>query len=270
MQYVMARSTYLSENLNESQTSFLRYLDENEILYFKLNELKNQLPKELSNINDLAENLYHKGLLKRVEKGVYVVPTYQDTNVLATFICPNSSIAYWSALHYHGLTERFPNTTFVKTTQRKRATVILGASVQFVTVKDAKNIGTEKKGYGDNSFEITDVEMTLIDCFDQPRYAGDFPNLIKAFANAKLTNRKLINYTKTYNNIALTKRLGFLSELFHQTQLNSFIRYAKKQVNKRYNLMDAGGLEEGEFINDWKLRLNVSKENLIQMAESEY
>ena len=124
--------------------------------------------------------------------------------------------------------------------------------------------------YGDDSFTITDIEMTLVDCFDQPRYAGDFTDVIKAFANAKLTNNKLIEYTKAYDNIALTKRVGYLATLFHKDKLQSFINYAKSQVNKRYSLIDAGGLQQGEFISEWKLRLNISKESLLQMAETEY
>ncbi|MCX2681052.1 hypothetical protein OOZ15_13955 [Galbibacter sp. EGI 63066] len=267
----MAKSTYISESLNENQIGLLKYLEDYEILYFNLKDLASQLPEKLANnVNELVENLYQKELLVRIERGVYAKPNYNNVNVLATFISQNSSIAYWSALYYHGLTERFPNTIFVKTTQRKRETQILGSTIKFVSVKSTKNIGAIQEGYGDDSFSITDMEMTLVDCFDQPRYAGGFADLIKAFATSKLTNNKLIEYTKSYNNIALIKRMGYLATLFHKEKLQSFINYAKTQVNKRYNLIDAGGIEKGEFVSEWKLRLNTSKENLLQMAQNEY
>lgn len=267
----MAKGTYISESLNEDQIALLKYMDDYEVLYFNLKDLASQLPKHLANnINELVENLYQKGMLNRIERGVYAKPNYNNINVLATYISSNSAIAYWTALHHHGLTERFPNTLFIKTTQRKRDTQILGSTVKFVTVKDNKNIGVIQKGYGDDSFNITDIEMTLVDCFDQPRYAGDFADVIKAVANAKLTNNKLIAYTKAYDNIALTKRMGYLATLFHNDKLQSFIKYAKTQVNQKYSLMDAGGLQQGEFISEWKLRLNTSKEDLLQMAQTEY
>lgn len=266
----MAKGTYISENLNKNQIALLKYLDDQEILYFSLPELKTLLPDDDVNLNESVENLYQKGLLSRIEKGVYARANYTNINVLATFISSNSAIAYWSALHYHGLTERFPYTTFVKTIQRKRDTDIFGTKVQFITVNRRKHIGKILEGYGQNTFPITDLEMTMVDCFDQPRYAGDFPDLIQAFAKAKLTNNKLITYTKAYNNIAVTKRLGYLAELFHRNTLKSFIKYAQTQVNQRYSLIDAGGAEEGEFISHWKLRLNISKEQLLEMAESEY
>jgi predicted transcriptional regulator of viral defense system len=245
-------------------------LDDYEILYFKIRGLAQQLPNSLSNTNELVENLYQKGLINRIERGVYAKSNYTNINVLATFISQNSAIGYWSALHYHGLTERFPNTLFVKTTQRKRNTTILGTQVKYVTVKSKKNRGVFQEGYGDNSFAITDVEMTLIDCFDQPRYAGDFADLIKAFANAKLTNNRLIDYTKAYHNITMVKRLGYLATLFQPEKLRTFIEYAQSKVNKRYSLMDAGGFDEGEFNSQWKLRLNVSEDDLLKIAESRY
>src|SRR5690606_34220161 len=137
----MAKSTYISENLNEDQIALLKYLEDNEILYFNLKDLATQLSVNLTdNVNELVENLYQKELLVRVERGIYAKPNYNNVNVLATFISRNSSIAYWSALYHHGLTERFPNTVFVKTTQRKRETQILGSTIKFVSVKATKNI----------------------------------------------------------------------------------------------------------------------------------
>lgn len=266
----MADQVYISKNLNQKQLQFIKLLEDYEISYFDMKEIEHQINQSFKNLNEILENLVDKDLLRRIAKGKYALRNYQNINVLATFISKESSVGYWSALHYHGLTERFPNTVFVKMDQRKRDTEILGAPIQFITVKKEKNMGQEQKGYGGNSFPMTDIEMTLVDCFDQPRYAGDFPDLIKAFAQANLTNKRLIKYTKTYNNIALIKRMGFLAELFHKEKLKSFIHYAKTKVNKRYNLIDAGGLEEGEFVKEWKLRLNVSRTELLQMAETEY
>ncbi|MBU3821450.1 hypothetical protein KO566_05210 [Flavobacteriaceae bacterium XHP0103] len=266
----MADSVYISKNLDANQLQFMKLLEAHELLYFNMQAIEEQLNQKFENLNEILENLVDKELLVRIERGVYALSNYTNINVLATFTAKNSAIAYWSALHYHGLTERFPNTVFVKTTQRKRSTEILGTSIKFVTVKENKNTGTTQEGYGDNRFSITDVEMTLVDCFDQTRYAGDFADLIKAFATANITNNKLIEYTKAYNNIAVTKRLGFLAEVFHANRLNSFINYAKAQVNKKYSLIDAGGLQQGEFVSDWKLRLNVSYNDLLQMAQNDY
>lgn len=264
----MAKSTYISANLTEEQMKFLQFLDDYEMQYFSLAQLQQQYKN--ANINELAENLCQKNFLNRIERGVYAKHTFNNIETLALFISKNSCIAYWSALHYHGLTERFANTIFVKTTNRKRATTILGTDVKYITVNPKKYTGITTQGFGDNKIEMTDIEMTIVDCFDQPRYAGDFENLIKAVANATLSPTKLITYSKAYSNIALTKRLGYLASLFHPIKLKAFIAYAQQQVNKRYNVLDASGLEEGEFNAVWKLRLNVPEQAIINMAQDRY
>lgn len=266
----MADSVYISKNLSRSQLEFIQMMEAYEILYFDMNSIEDQLHHSFENLNEILENLVDKELLVRVERGKYAKSNYHNIPTLATFISRDGVLGYWSALHHHGLTSRFPNKVFVKTTFRKRDTVVLDTPVQFIVVKKGKDIGTIKVGHGDESFSVTDVEMTLVDCFDQPRYAGDFADLIKGFSEASLTNNKLITYTRVYHNIALTKRMGYLAELFHSESLKSFIRFAKEEVNNRYSLMDAGGSEQGEFVNEWKLRLNVSKETLLNMAENPY
>mgnify|MGYP005866406037 CR=1 FL=1 len=266
----MANSVYISKNLNAHQLQFLKLLEANEVLYFDMYSIEDELQRKFDNLNEVLENLIDKGILFRIERGKYAFKAYNNINALSTFISQNSCIGYWSALFHHGLTERFPNTVFVKTTQRKRRTQIFGTTIKFVSVNPYKIVGNIQEGYGNDSFLITDIEMTLIDCFDQPRYAGHIADLVKAFSNAKLSNNKLISYSKAYNNIALTKRLGYLASLFHENKLKSFIRYAKKKVNKRYNLLDAGGLQQGKFISEWKLRLNISEEDLLQMSQNQY
>ena len=266
----MADSVYISKNLDENQLRFMKLLEVHEILYFDMHHIEKQINDKFQNLNEILENLVDKELLVRVERGKYTLSNYNNINTLATFISQNSCIGYWSALHHHGLTERFPNKIFVKTIKRKRDTEVLGTAVKFITVNESKQIGMIKEGYGDDAFSITDLEMTMVDCFDQPRYAGDYSDLIKAFAQAELRNKRLIEYTRVYHNIALTKRLGYLSELFHSKTLKTFIEYANKQVNNRYNLIDSGGNEEGAFVSKWKIRLNVSEKDLLSMAQNEY
>ncbi len=270
-QKVMAKGTFISENLTELQLALFKYLNDHEILYFRLKELEFQLPERLSDkVNELVENLHHKGLQYRVERGVYARANYSNVRVLATFISGGGAIAYWSALHHHGLTERFPTTIFVKTAKRKRDTQIMGTPIRFVTVKSDKHKGTIQTGYDDDSYLVTDLNMTLVDCFDQPRYAGGFEDLVAAFARAELSSDALIAYTELYNNISLIKRMAYLATLFHKERLEGFIAFAKAKLNQKYTLMDPSGADQGEFLNEWKLRLNVTEEQLRLMAQSEY
>lgn len=266
----MAKSTYISANATEEQLRFLKALDDNEVLYFNLHNIQDLIGGSFKNTNELVENLAQKELLVRLERGKYARSTFSEINPLASFVSNGGVIAYWSALHHYGLTDRFPNKVFVKTNMRKRNTTLLGSQLHFVSVSKTKmNLGKTRVGYGDIAYPITDLEMTLVDCFDQPRYAGDFPDLLQAFAQPKLDASKLKDYCKAYRNTAVLKRLGYLAELLQKPALKSFVDYAKKNGSKRFTLFDAGGPDQGEFINDWKLRLNLSKEAILEITHDD-
>lgn len=267
----MANSVYISKNLTTEQLRFMKLMDEYELLYFNMQEVEETMNTSFSNLNEILENLVDKEILRRLEKEKYARIDFADIHPLASFISKDGVIAYWSALHIHGLTERFPNKVFVKIAHRKRNTTLLGTPIQFVSVKESKlEKGVIKQGYGDRSYFITIQEATLFDCFDQPRYAGDFPDVLRAFANATLDNDQLIEYAKLLNNRAVTKRLGYLAELVHLNDLKPFIEFAHSQVNEKYSLIEAGAAEEGAFNNRWKIRLNIAEEDILNIIDSSY
>ncbi len=266
----MPKSTYISENLTGEQLRLVNEMFKMEIDWFRLEELQDQLESQYKNIQELIENLAHKGILRRAERGVYLNANFNDTNVIGTLMVKQGAIAYWSALHLHGLVSRFPNTVFVQTTQRKKSKAVLGVSYKFISVPERKFLGLTDSGYGNYKYNITNVDKTLTDCFDLPRYSGGFEGLVKAFAQAKLNSQNLIEYSMAINNRAAIKRMGFLAELLQKKGTNSFIRWAKKQKNLKYNLIDSGGIEEGDFVRDWRLRLNVSIKDLLNLATEIY
>ena len=266
----MADSVYKSVNVSEKQLLFLKKLDDFEIDYFKMESIQDEIGVRFENINEVLENLTDKNLLKRIEKGKYARENFNDQNVIANILVENSAVAYWSALHLHGMTSRFPNTVFVQTTQRKKGKTVFGVSYKFISVAERKFIGITTSGYGNYSFSITDVDKTLVDCFDLPQHSGGFDGLVQAFAIAKLNSQNLIKYCTAINNIAIIKRMGFLAELFQKKGTKGFITWAQKKINPKYNLIDAGGLETGEFIREWRLRLNVSRDDLLNLTTEIY
>ena len=266
----MARSTYISENLTIEQLSLMKELTDNEIEWFRLEYLPDRLSKDYSNLGELVENLANKGILKRAERGVYVMANFNDPYVIGTLSVRNGAIAYWSALYLHGLTSRFPNIVYIQTTQRKIAKTIFGTTYHFITVPDRKFIGITANGYGNLSYPISEVEKTITDCFDLPQYSGGFDNLVQAFSQAKLNGQKLIHYCRAVDNTAAIKRIGFLAEFLQKNNMKNFINWARDQVNERYNPVDAGGPDTGEFDNTWRLRLNVTREDIRSLANEIY
>ena len=269
-QNIMAQGTYISENLSQIQINFLLMLDENELDIFTLKELKQLAANRFDDVNELVENLVHKKMLSRIERGKYCRSNFRDEKVIGTRLVEGGVVAYWSALNLHGLTEQFPNAVFIQTTKVKPSKEVFGVNYQFVKINSSKRAGLTKEGYGNHSYYITDIEKTLVDCFDLPQYSGGYAELIRAYATAKLTATKMIDYCTTVNNIAATKRMGYLAELFGKKGLKTFIRYAKNRIKESYNLLDSQGPDTGTFNAEWRLKLNISKEELLDIANKQY
>ena len=268
-QKVMARR-YLSVNVSEEQQQFIRLLDDYEIDIFSMDAIEKQIGKKFSNLNAILENLIDKQFFSRIEKGKYCRTNFRDELVIGTFIAKDGAIAYWTALNKRGLTEQFSNTIFIQTPRLKRDKTIFGIPYKFIKISPSKRAGIIKEGYGNRTFWMTDVEKTIIDCFDLPQYSGGYAELIRAFSQAKLRSDKLIQYCNTVHNIAVTKRMGFLAHVLQKDELKSFIDFAKSQVKEKYNLFDPQGPDKGEFVNEWRLRLNISKSEILNIINKQY
>jgi len=266
----MARSTYISENLNQQQIDFMLLLDDYELEIFTLEELKKQFSQQFADINELVENLVHKKVLSRIERGKYCRANFNDEKVIGCFISDSGAIAYWSALSAHGLTEQFPNNVFIQTSKPKSSKTVFGTSYKFVKAAPSKITGILTQGQGNRKYWITDIEKTIVDCFDLSENSGGYAELIRAFNQAKLGSEKMISYCKAISNISATKRMGFLAELLDKKGLKNFIRYAKHQINKKYNVFDPTGTDKGEFVNDWRLRLNISRNEILDICNKQY
>lgn len=266
----MARSTYISENLTKSQLNVLLLLDDNEMDIFSLEDVKELMGNSSEEINEIIENLVHKKILSRIERGKYCRANFRDEKVIGCFLVPDGAISYWSALNLHGLTEQFPNIIFIQTRHLKKEKNVFGVTYQFVKIKETKRAGIETRGFGNYKYQLTDKEKTIVDCFDLPHYSGGYPELIRAYSQTDIDQNKLIEYCKAIGNISVVKRLAFLTEILEKPKMRHFLNYAEGAVNARYVLMDPFGEEIGIFNNKWKLRLNISEEDLLAISNQQY
>ncbi len=266
----MAAGTYISTNLTQSQMAVMRLMDDHEIEIFSLADVK-KLAGDLSvNINEVIENLVQKNIFSRIERGKYCRSNFRDEKAIGCFLVPDGTIGYWSALNLHGLTEQFPNTVFIQTTHIKSSKTVFGVSYQFVRIKSGKRVGIQTEGYGNHKYRITDLEKTLVDCFELPQYSGGYPELIRALNQSIPDQDKLISYCIAIENKSMVKRMAFLCELLDKNKLSRFLKYAENEVNSRYVLLDSFGEDKGSFNNKWKLRLNITEEEIRNICSKPY
>lgn len=243
-------------------------LDE-ELSFFTVEMLVKIAKNRIKNVQQTVERLCKREPAKiyRLEKGKYIVRNFRNEHVIGSFLANGGTIAYWTALNLHGLTVQFPNIIFVQSDKQKQDKNIFGVDYKFVTVKPEKIIGIEQQGYGNNSFRITDKEKTIVDCFDLPRYSGGYNELIQAYLTTDLDEKKMIAYCKAINNIAATKRMGFLSENYRNKNLREFEAYALSTVNRKYDLLDPSDTKSGKYHSKWKLILNIENDRLEKLVQ---
>jgi predicted transcriptional regulator of viral defense system len=261
---------YLKKNLNQEQKDFLIYLDNEEIEIFIFSDMESRLGIPNQNLSNILANLIHYGFLVKFEKDKYFRHNFNNNFVIANYLCKNSAIAYWSALNHYGLTEQIPNTIFVQTDKLKRSKKVLNVDYKFIKVHPKKITGITTEGRGSYKFRITDIEKTIIDCFDLPQYSGGFAELVRAFYNAGLNKKKMLDYAIAVDNVSIFKRISYLSELFGMKGFKTFQKETEKRLKNKYTYLSQFSGKTGKYISRWKLCLNVDEKTLFSIIQKEY
>ena len=125
----------------------MRLLDDNEIDIFTLENIKSLFGENFDNLNEILENLVNKKILSRFERGKFCRYNFRDEFVISNYLIPDGIVSYWSALNKHGLTDQFPNTVFVQTTNEKRSKIVFEVQYKFIQVLNKKIAGIQLQGF---------------------------------------------------------------------------------------------------------------------------
>ena len=228
-----------------------------------IKELK--IPQEVLWV--LLSRLEQQGRIERIEKGKYIViPLGSEKGkytlnefTLGNLVIESCIIAYWSALHHHGLTEQIPLTVFIQTTSRKkkRDFKIFGIPYKIIRVKPEKIFGTEKLWLDETEVIITNKEKTIVDCLDKPKYAGGIIEVAKGLQEKSINLEKIKDYTIKLNNSAVTRRLGYLCDKLEipiKLDYKKIKKYLKKVRN--YIPLDPTMPREGAKNTKWQIIVN--------------
>jgi predicted transcriptional regulator of viral defense system len=222
----------------------------------------------------IKECLFH---LKKIEwivplkRGLYALtPALLSGNSIneyeiAMAIVTPAAICYWSAFHFHQLTQQTPHQVFVMTiagTKVPRAFIgkqnkglISGIPYHILNVKKEHYFGIQKTWYGESEIYVTDLERTLLDGITKPKYCGGFAEVLEAFAIAreKFSLEKLISYAKQLGDSA-ERRLGWVLE---NAGISDEMITLLKNNPKGYIKLNASGEKKGKFNKRWRVRENI-------------
>jgi len=250
------------------QVRFLNMLDDFGFDIFDLEMIRAVDYFTNQEITQALRTLTQSGMIIKLEQGKYVKNGFSDEFVIGNFLAKDGGIAYFSALNAHGLTEQFPNVIHIQTARRTGTLIFNNLRYRFIKVNERKLTGYKIWGYGNHSYKMSDVEKTLVDCFDLPQHSGWYQEIIKGFYQAKISSRKLVRYCKAIGNISVIKRLGFLCELLEKENSEYFIDYAQQVLTKEYALFEIDGEKKGKYNARWRLIINMPEAEILEIAKS--
>jgi len=165
--------------------------------------------------------------LSRIKPGKYeLIPAergeyaFEDTNPLfigSTLVNPYY-FSFATAAFFHGLSTQAALTVYIVTNQvRPRRMLVRGKEYRLVVQPTHKFFGwVEVDAYG-SWVNMADSEKTILDCLNQPGYAGDIPEVAGMLVRgkSKLDWIKLEDYAARFKTLSLLQRLGYLLDILN-------------------------------------------------------
>jgi predicted transcriptional regulator of viral defense system len=173
-------------------------------------------------------------------------------------------ISHASAMDIHGMTTQPQLIIYVTSVRRIRHLTISGVEFRFVHCERKHFFGTT--GHWINKYEkvvVSDLARTVLDGLRHPQYCGGITEVSKGFwmRRQDINAGKLVDYALRLGNGAVIRRLGYILETF-QMNVPTEIERLRGRLTQTYELLDPLLPREGKFVARWRLRLNVSPDEI--------
>ena len=237
-----------------------------------IDDIETTLEVSPNTAREIASRLAEKGWLDRLLSGTYlIIPLSAGEEsmytaheyLIANHVAEPMYIGYYSALSHHGLTEQVPRTVYVVTPIRAKNREIHGVPYRTTTVTEQKFFGFEPISIEGTTVQVSDLEKTLVDCADHPKFCGGLRELAIAMRTAdeqKCDWETVGKYLRRLDNGAATKRIVFLADQLgidlpgRDTLVASF--------TSGYSMLDPTQPDAGSTDSTYRLRINVEPATL--------
>ncbi len=230
------------ESIARREAQVISEIRSRDMVVFTHKDVDRFLDTSRGNTYRIIGNMIDKDLVKRVERGKFILTEIWnelDIYEIVPEIFQPSYIAFWSALHYHDMTDQVPRTVFLVTTKRKKSLRLQGQRIKYVTVKKSLFFGYERY----DKVVVSDMEKTVIDCLRHPEYSGGISQIQDAIWDELDTDR-LIEYCELTGSSAVASRLGYLLEkkkiVFDKDRIKELIdTYTKLDPKQKESVLNS-------------------------------
>lgn len=230
---------------------------------------------EASSARSLIRKAENRGLVTRLKPGLFVlVPPELGSgrefsgNPFLTARAMVSGAEYYishsSAMELHRMVTQPQFAVFTSTPKRLRNRTIHGTEFRFVFTQAEHMFGVTTQWITkQDSVLISDLERTLIDGLRQPEYCGGIAEVAKGLwmRHADVKTSRIIEYALRLRVGSVIRRLGYLLDLYGLAP-EAELKRLRSIMTVTYSVLDPVMPKGGPYTARWRLRLNVSPEEL--------
>lgn len=229
----------------------------------------------------VARRLVERGVATRLKPGLFTLVPFElgherdymgDPYIVASKIAEGSEcfLSHASAMDIHQMVTQPQLIVYTTTTRTIRPQFIRGTEFRFVHCRPENMFGmTDHWIAKTRTVRISNRERTVIDGLRQSEYCGGFSEVAKGFwmQREQIDIQKLMVYAYRLDIGAVSRRLGYLLELF-DINAPEEIDSLRQKLTASYSLLDPMLPGEGKFTARWRLRLNVTPDEIQSILET--
>jgi len=231
---------------------------------FTLDEAAKATKTSQAGMANTLQRYSRMGLLRHVRRNLHSMNDLASGNPLAdrfeiaSHISPSSYVAYHTALEFHGMAHQTFFTNYVMSKSRFNKFEFDGS--EFLWCSDTIGEVGVLTPIGNEKVKVTDLERTIIDCFDRIDRAGGIEELLHCMEGIVLLNEQKLNkYLECYGKAFLYQKTGYLLErIKEQTRISEdFIDICREKGRKAVKQL-TNDTDSDTYIKQWNLYVPYS------------
>jgi len=250
-------------------------LHEDNLSVFRLEDVRRILGLEEPTVRSLVRKLVNRGVASRLKPGLFILVPFElgrereymgNPLIVARELVGGKDyfLSHGTAMEIHGMVTQPQLVVHVTTPAQHRPIRIMGTEFRFLATGRDGFFGLADHWITkQEKVRVSDPERTVIDGLRMPEYCGGLTELAKGIWIRKpdLKAGRLVDYALRMNVGAVTRRLGYLMELYDIGTSEDRDRL-RNLLTDTYSSLDPLLPAEGKYLRKWRLRLNVSPDEL--------
>ncbi len=241
--------------------------------------------EEVSEITGLPEKstrqfmqkLVERGIAARLRPGLYSLVPFEmgrereylgNPYLVARELTRTEDyfVSHASAMDLHQMVTQPQLVVYASSPRQIRGRKVLGMEFRFVRIKLDHLFGTTEMWIDKReTVVVSDLERTIVDGLKHPAYCGGFTETAKGLwmRREDIDVGRLVEYALRLDVGAVIRRLGFLLEIY-EIDAPQEIRLLRRSLTNTYHWLDPTLPHEGPSTARWRLRMNISPEEILR------